>query len=541
MVPVPENGLHGDHREVRAPALAGRKPWRGYEPVNPRGRGMHVREATMKRFMIIMMLSLAVFLHCTDYISGIKDELDLARRVWFQDAYLKASNVDAGDKFGVIVAVSGDTMVVGTPWESSNQTGITNIDGSAATDNGALESGAAYVYKKDGSGNWIQDAYIKASNAGASDWFGVSVAVSGDTIVVGASGEDGSGAAYVFKKNSSGDWIEDDLLKASNAESGDNFGHSVAVSGDTIVVGAYGEDSGQITIDNSDNQPTSVNNLASDSGAAYVYKKDGSGNWIQDAYLKASNAELSDHFGYSVAISGDTIVVGATGEAGSGAAYVFKKNSSGDWIEDDLLKASNAEASDNFGISVAVSGDTIVVGAYAEDSDRTFITNDDELASTDNSAGDSGAAYVFKRDGSGNWIQDACLKASNARASDGFGDSVAVSGDIIVVGAHSEKSGQTTITNTDGLASTVFTSPDYGAAYVFKKDGSGNWFQDAYLKASNAGGGDFFGYVAVSGDTIVVGAIGEDSGQTTIMNTDGSANADDSAVESGAAYVFTLK
>jgi hypothetical protein len=501
---------------------------------------------------------------------------------WIQDAYLKASNAEANDSFGISVAVSGSTIVVGASSEDSNQTMITNADGSASTNNSADAAGAVYVFKRDGSGNWIQDAYLKASNAEAGDYFGNSVAISGSTIVVGASLEDsnqttitntdgtasasnsapGSGAVYVFKRDGSGNWIQDAYLKASNAEGNDEFGSSVAISGSTIVVGAHGEDSNQTTITNTDGT-ASASNSASNSGAVYVFKRDSSGNWIQDAYLKASNAEANDWFGhFSVAVSGSTIVVGASGESsnqttitnadgsasadnsapGAGAVYVFKRDGSGNWIQDAYLKASNAEANDYFGNSVAISGSTIVVGASGEDSNQTTITNTDGTASASNSASNSGAVYVFKRDGSGNWIQDAYLKASNAEANDYFGNSVAISGSTIVVGVYLEDSNQTTITNADGSASTNNSADAAGAVYVFKRDGSGNWIQDAYLKASNAEANDYFGNsVAISGSTIVVGALYEDSNQTTITNADGSASSDNSASGAGAVYIFKLQ
>jgi ketosteroid isomerase-like protein len=360
---------------------------------------------------------------------------------WIQDAYLKASNAQANDRFGWSVAISGSTIVVGANQEDSNQTTITNDDGTASTDNSATEAGAVYVFKRDGNGDWIQDAYLKASNAEANDYFGSSVAISGSTIVVGAIDEDssqttitntdgqpglpdnnsasGAGAVYVFKRDGNGDWIQDAYLKASNAGVIDGFGHSVAISGSTIVVGAYLEDSTQTTITNNDGQPgLPDNNSASNSGAVYVFKRDGNGDWIQDAYLKASNAEANDNFGTSVAIFGSTIAVGAyfedsnqttitnnDGQPGlpdnnsasnSGAVYVFKRDANGDWIQDAYLKASNVGLNDNFGYSVAISGSTIVVGAYYEDSNQTTITNTDGSASSNNSAADSGAVYVFK-------------------------------------------------------------------------------------------------------------------------------------------------
>ncbi|AFM12837.1 beta strand repeat-containing protein [Turneriella parva] len=497
---------------------------------------------------------------------------------WVQDAYLKASNAEAIDYFGYSVAVSGSTVVVGAYGEDSNQTTITNTDGTASANNSATNSGAAYVFKREINGDWVQDAYLKASNAEANDNFGWSVAVSGSTVIVGAFREESyqttitnadgsasannsasySGAVYVFKRESSGDWVQDAYLKASNAEVGDQFGWSVAVSGSTVVVGAYGEDSNQTTITNTDGA-ASANNSADDSGAVYVFKRETNGDWVQEAYLKATNAGVDEQFGNSVAVSGSTVVVGARYERadqttitntdgsasanksanGSGAVYVFKRESSGDWVQDAYLKASNAEVSDQFGWSVAVSGSTVVVGANGEDSNQTTITNTDGAASANNSADDSGAVYVFKRETNGDWVQDAYLKASNAEAIDYFGYSVAVSGSTIVVGAYQEDSNQTIITNTDGAASAINSATNSGAVYVFKRETNGDWMQDAYLKASNADANDNFGYsVVVSGSTIVVGAYGEASNQTTITNADGTASANNSATNSGAVYIF---
>ncbi|MCS6984611.1 MAG: FG-GAP repeat protein, partial [Leptospiraceae bacterium] len=333
-------------------------------------------------------------------------------------------------------------------------------------------------------------------------------------------------------------WVQDAYLKASNAEASDEFGYSVAISGSTIVVGAYQEDSNQPTITNIDGQ-ASPDNSAADAGAVYVFKRNANGNWIQDAYLKASNAETGDCFGYSVSISGTMLSVGSPYErsnqttitnndgqaspdnsaADAGAVYVFKRDTNGNWIQDAYLKASNAEADDWFGHSVAISASTVVVGAPREDSYHTTIINDDGQAATNNFVPNSGAVYVFKRDANGNWIQDAYLKASNADTNDDeFGRAVAISGTIIAVGANGEDSNQTTITNNDGQAAPDNNAHNTGAVYVFKRDANGNWIQDAYLKASNAGNDDYFGYsVAISGSTIVVGAHQEDSDQSTII------------------------
>ena len=462
-----------------------------------------------------------------------------------QAAYLKASNTESSDWFGVSVAISGDTIVVGADDERSAATGVNG----GQSDNSASYSGAAYVFERSGV-SWSQQAYLKASNTEMHDSFGASVAISGDTIVVGAWGESSaatgvngdqsdnsawrSGAAYVFER-SGVSWSQQAYLKASNTEMDDSFGVSVAISGDTIVVGARQEDSAATGVngDQSDNS-------AKWSGAAYVFERSGV-SWSQQAYLKASNTDASDFFG-SVAISGDTIVVGAWGEPSaatgvngdqsdnsaksSGAAYVFER-SGVSWSQQAYLKASNTEAEDSFGSNVAISGDTIVVGAWREESAATGVNGDQ----SDNSGLRSGAAYVFERSG-GAWSQQAYLKASNTDAQlggDFFGSNVAISGDTIVVGAWGESSAATGVNGDQSDNSALWS----GAAYVFERSG-GTWSQQDYLKASNTDADDYFGRVAISGGTIVVGARHEDSAATGVNGN----HSDNSESSSGAAYVF---
>jgi FG-GAP repeat len=418
---------------------------------------------------------------------------------WRQQAYLKASNAQAGDRFGYSVAISGDTIVVGAQAEDSSQTTITN--GSAASaDNSAGSSGAAYVFVRNGS-NWSEQAYLKAGNADAEDAFGTSVAVNGDTIVVGApreasnqtaitNGGAGSadnslaqaGAAYVFVRSGTS-WSQQAYLKASNTKAEAVFGVSVAISGDTIVVGAPDEASSQTTVSNGSG--ASADSSAPFAGAAYVFVRGGN-NWSQQAYLKAPNTRTPLAFGKSVAISGNTIVVGGSDESSSqssvtngssaspdtsaanaGAAYVFVRSGTS-WSPQAYLKAANAEANDFFGTSVAISGDTIVVGSFSESSNQTFITNG-STASVDNSAPRAGAAYVFARSGT-SWSQQAYLKAPNAVANANFGLNVAIDGDTIAAGAESEPSNQTTITNGAG-ASADTSAVRAGAAYVVKRGG----------------------------------------------------------------------
>jgi hypothetical protein len=407
--------------------------------------------------------------------------------VWFQQAYLKASNTDAFDSFGTSVAVSGNTVVVGASGEDSNDTGI---DGDQ-DNNEASGAGAAYVFVRNGAGDWSQQAYLKASNTEAADQFGWSVAVSGDTVVVGALSEDSdastvggdqsnndaseAGAAYVFVRDEANVWSQQAYLKASNSDGDDRFGTAVAVSGDLIVVGAPMEDSDAIGPGGDQD-----NNGASSAGAAYVFARDDSGNWSQQAYLKASNTDAFDGFGRSVAISGDTVVVGALGEGsdatgvngdqennnadGAGAAYVFVRDGTGEWSQQAYLKASNTDASDNFGVSVGVAGNSVVVGSSGESSNATGVNGDQN----NNDATSAGAAYVFMRDNSDNWSQQAYLKASNTDAGDRFGRSVAFSGATVTSGALAEDSNATGVDGDQGNND----ASSAGAFYVFARTGA---------------------------------------------------------------------
>lgn len=447
-----------------------------------------------------------------------------------QQAYVKASNAEEGDQFGWSVAISGDTMVVGAPFESSGG----GINGNEQ-DNNVWDSGAAYVYVRNGT-NWTKQAYLKASNPDRYDNFGGAVAVSGDTIVIGAIGEAsnatgvngnqadnsvfGRGAVYVFVRNGT-NWTQQAYLKPSNHPA--EFGFSVAVSGDTIIVGAPIEASRATGVNGDQNDMS-----AGASGAAYVFVRNGT-NWMQQAYLKASNTGDSDEFGRSVAMSGDIAVVGAWLQRamsdGAGAAYVFARTGT-NWTQQAFLKPPRPDTGDMFGVSVAVSGQTVVVGAPGEDSNATGVNGTGVDVSP---YYDSGAAFVYMRDGT-NWIQAAYLKASNGDIGDEFGKSVGISGDAIVVGAWSEDSNSTGING----AQDNNTIPYSGAAYVFVRQGT-NWTQQAYLKASNTGTNDLFGTsVGISGHTVAVAALWEDS---SAVGVNGEAN-DDSAPDSGAAYIF---
>ena len=425
-------------------------------------------------------------------------------------AYLKASNPGVTNAFGYSVAVSGDTAVIGAYQEGSSTAGVNSTPNHSQPD-----AGAAYVFVRSGT-TWTQQAYLKASNPKAGYSFGSSVAVSGNTVVVGAPFEASSstginsapnetassaGAAYVFVR-SGATWTQQAYLKASNAGAGDSFGTSVGVSDDTVVVGASGEGSSSSGVNSTPNDNLSA------AGAAYVFVRSGT-TWTEQAYLKASAPAFLDFFGNSVAVSGDSVIVGASSEdlSDSGAAYVFVRTGT-TWSQQAYLKAGNAGANHYFGWSVAISTNTLVVGAYGEASSSTGVNS-----TPNGSAAGAGAAYVFTRSGT-TWSQQAYLKASNPGANDAFGTSVAVDGDTVVVGAWQEDSSTMGVNGTPNeLASNA------GAAYVFTRSGS-TWSQQSFLKAGNFGANDGFGYsVAVSGDTVAVGASGEDSSTTGLNST----------------------
>ena len=367
-----------------------------------------------------------------------------------QQAKLLAADGELGELFGYSVSVSGDTAVVGAYRD----------------DDMGNFAGAAYVFLRSG-GIWTQQAKLLAADGAADDMFGYSVSVSGDTAVVGAHGDDdkgtASGSAYVFLQ-SGGVWTQEAKLVPGDGAPQDFFGQAVSVSGDTAVVGAYGDD-----------------DKGSQSGSAYVFLRSG-GIWTQQAKLLASDGAASNWFGRSaVSVSGDTAVVGAWGDDDlgtvSGSAYAFVR-SGGTWTQQAKLLASDGAYDDRFGTSVSVSGDTAVVGAF-----------------TDDLGNGSGSAYVFVRSG-GNWTQHAKLLAADGAAGDLLGWSVSVSGDTAVVGA---------IYDDDmGLES--------GSAYVFLRSGA-NWTQQAKLVAADGAAGHNFAWsVSVSGDTAVIGALFDNYG-----------------------------
>ncbi|MHA2936738.1 hypothetical protein ACXJY6_00425 [Vibrio sp. RC27] len=344
-------------------------------------------------------------------------------------------------------------------------------------------------------------------------------------------------------------------VKASNTEADDAFGYSVALSadGNTLAVGAFLEDGDEDTV--------------RDSGAVYIFRY-ANDRWTQVAYLKASNAGQEDYFGWSLALSSDgsTLAVGAyfednestgvqsevtgndtTDSKDSGAVYLFS-DVSGSWIQTAYIKASNTWKNDRFGWSLALNADgsILAVAANLEDNGATGVQNNGSDITDSGTALNSGAVYLFS-DVSGSWAQTAYLKASNSEQGDQFGRSVALSSDgkTLAVGSFREDNSTSVLDNdvTDFVSGVEADVKDYGAVYLFVSDENGNWAQDAYIKASNIGASDLFGYsvsLNSNGTRLAVAAHHEGSSVNGIVTdiTEQMTYDNDDAVKSGAVYMF---
>ena len=515
-----------------------------------------------------------------------------------QVAYIKASNAEAYDHFacgggnqghtGNSVALSGDgnTMAIGAAFESGGAAGVNGNQ----RDNSVYASGAVYVYVRQGD-TWTQQAYVKASNPGQSDHFGSSVVLSrdGNTMAVAAhweasaaTGVNGNqndnslpqaGAVYVFTRTGA-TWTQQAYIKASNTGrpgkgeevgDGDQFGFSLALAGDgnTLAVGAISEDSAAQQING--NQ---ADDSAQSAGAVYLYARTGT-NWAQQAYVKSSNGEGGDGFGFSVALSldGNTLAVAAFDEDGggrginpphdntslnSGALYVFTRQG-GAWSQQAYIKGSKGETSDGFGFATAISddGNTIAIGSGDE---ACLTPGIDPPGCADDAPplrGANiwvGAAYVFVRNGT-TWAEQTFIKAPNARPYNSFGVRLALSGDgnSLAVSAYLEDSSARGIRPPmvqQFLIQDMLNSwrehrneaEESGAVYLYTRT-AGKWTAGANIKSANSDAGDEFGSsvaLSANGRMLVVGAHSEDSAATGINGN----QSDNSAPDSGAAYVF---
>ncbi|GMQ81752.1 MAG: hypothetical protein BMS9Abin05_1187 [Rhodothermia bacterium] len=409
----------------------------------------------------------------------------LAGRSVVGQAEQKITSSRPGDSalFGKSLAISGDILIVGAPWEDAL----------------GPRSGAVYVYRYTGT-SWTEQQRLVPVDGESGDIFGGDVATEGDVIVVTArldkeNGED-SGSAYVFRHNGV-NWSEEQKLVPDDGRIQDRFGSSASISGDVIVIGAPRVD------DSGDN-----------SGAAYVFRYDGS-TWVQEQKLVADDGAIEDFLGESVSVDGNIVVIGAdeddTRGVQAGAAYVFRFVG-GKWTQEQKLTASDGASSDWFGESVSLSGDVVVIGSGG----------DDDLGPN------SGSVYVFRYDGL-NWIQEQKINAGNEESGDFFGSSVAITDNVIVVGASFDDD----------------NGSESGSIYVFRYGGI-EWNREHKLTPSDGAPNDYFGStVAVSGN-IVIGASPQDdeifdrSGSVYVFDVSSTGIFTDNAAENDNSFTDTI-
>ena len=371
-------------------------------------------------------------------------------KVVVEDQKLTAGDGTASDFFGLTVSISGDYAVIGSHLDDIG---------------GNTDQGSAYVFKRSGT-SWTEEAKLTASDGEASDFFGRSVSISGDYVVIGCTYDDidgnfNQGSAYVFKRSGTM-WTEEAYLTAGDGAEADFFGISVSISGDYAVIGNFYDD-----VDMYTNQ-----------GSAYVFKRSGT-SWNEEAKLIAGDGKASEFFGASVSISGDYAIVGAEyaeegGNSNQGSAYIFVRNET-TWTEEAKLLAQDGAAGDRFGVSVSISGDYAVIGSFYDDVDGNT---------------DQGSAYIFIRN-ENIWTQQAQLTASDSSAGDLFGNYVCISGEYAVISCSYDD---------------ISNNGDQGSAYVFKRLGS-SWIEEAQLTASDGEAGDQLSRsVSIDGDYIILGA-----------------------------------
>lgn len=318
---------------------------------------------------------------------------------------------------------------------------------------------------------YVEQAKLLATDGAANDFFGYSVALSEDTAVIGAYRVDADmqgddvGAAYVFTRSKNG-WLQQTKLTATDGKAGDTFGGKVALSGDTAVIGVIRDDDDV---------------KGKDSGSAYVFTRVGT-YWRQQAKLTAKDGLEGDSFGWSIGVSGNVVVIGAPRDddkgKNSGSVYIFTRTEN-TWTQQAKLTAGDGTEGDVFGISISISGDTILVGADLNE-EKGF---------------NAGAAYVFTQSGN-TWTQQAKLTANDGAEGDIFGVRVALKNNTALISARRDD---------------TLMGVDAGSAYIFTRVGT-TWSQQAKLTAPDGAADDRFGRsVALANNTALIGAMFQDS------------------------------
>jgi hypothetical protein len=413
-----------------------------------------------------------------------------AAQIQSEDAKLLASDGSASDTFGRSVSVDGDFAVIGASADSHQ----------------GVQSGSAYVFQRQGDA-WNQIAKLVPNDGSAGDSFGISVAISGNRIVVGANSDDdlgsSSGSAYVYTRQTNNSWAFERKLLPSDGVAFDLFGSAVAIEGDRVVVGSPNE-----------------NQVGFATGAAYVFERTSGTNWTQRTKIAPSTLGASEQFGSAIAMSGDRIAFGVTRDdtaaKNAGAVYVYRRQSTTTWTQETKLTATNAMPSDYAGLSVDIDGDRVVCGA-----DRY-----------DGGGIDSGAAFVFERLSNGTWIQTGTLMAQDGSTDDRLGQAVQIDGNQVLAGAFGNS----------------HAGAQSGAAYAFERNASGQWAQTVKLIASDAAPTDQFGRFAAldNGRALIASLYDDDQGTSSgsvyaVELGNLKSNVDTASISSGSAQVLSLR
>jgi len=376
--------------------------------------------------------------------------------------------LSAGDQLGKVVAISGNHFIAGVPRDGGK----------------GYKAGAVYIFSSVGPNVWDIGAKIVPPDVEEEDHFGHSVSISGDYAIAGAYLDDddaiNSGAAYIFKKTASG-WDSITKLKPHNAAINDFFGWAVAISGDYAIVSAL----------------TDIDTGTSP-GSAYIFHRTGANSWDEGFEISAPDGAEFDFFGNAVAISGDYAIVGSffddTNGPRSGSAYIFRRTGENIWDAGTKILAPDGATGDNFGHSVSISGNYAIVGALGYD---------------DGGMQDSGAAYVFRRTGINTWDGGTKILAPNGAAQDNFGHSVSIFGDYAIVGANGHDDFELGV--------------DSGSAYIFVRTDINSWDTSFQYVQEPGSAGDGFGVgLAMTDNYAIIGAdhaddSGPDSGSLRIL------------------------
>lgn len=430
---------------------------------------------------------------------------------WEEQVKILPSERARYDWAGFRVGMSGRYAIMGASRDREDENGANPME----------RAGSAFLFERNNEGQWIEIQKIVALDREAFNHFGSNVAISGNYALIGAPGENddasggnhihGAGAAYIFERDSTGLWNQTQKLVASDRDETGSFGTRTDIKGNYAIIGAISEDK----------DATGANPMER-AGAAYIFKRDSLGNWLEIQKIVHSDRNVRDQFGVAVEVDSPFVVVGTPNQDfnpvggdslfQAGAVYIFEIDSSGQWQEVQKIVSFDRGKQDGFGSQLSLNHETLIVGAPYE--------KDDLMGG--NSMVDAGSAYMFERDSSGIWQEVNKLVASDRDNNDNFGISVSLSGDIALVGSSGD--------DEDVMGDNFIDRT--GSAYFFEKDSTGNWTEIQKIIASDRDRDDRFGTsVGISGAYAIISAPFEGPPFGSMDTT---------TQEAGAAYMFQL-